>query len=345
MTTFIERVLGDSAAFTQIAMAALGDRLGIWKDFAVHGPATSAQLARRMGMSERHVREWLASMAAADYLAYDTTTAQFSLPPDRAAVLADEAGPMFLGGVPELLVSYLKPYERLVETFRTGGGVPQSAFPEATYRGQERFSAGWYEHLLVQKWLPTAGLDGALASGIQLCDVGCGGGRALVKLAQAYPASRFVGYDVYGPNVHRARELAERAGVAARVQFHQLDAAAGIRDTFDVITTFDVVHDAVDPGQLLRSIRGGLAARGTYLCLEIKCSARLEDNLGPVGALMHGVSVLYCMSTSLAHGGAALGTCGLHEGRLREIASVAGFGDVKKLAIDDPFNELYALSA
>ncbi len=343
--TFIERVLGDSAAFTQIAMAALGDRLGIWKDLAAHGPATSTQLARRMGLSERHVREWLASMAAADYLSYDAATATFSLAPDRAAVLADEGGPMFLGGVPELLVSYLKPYERLVETFRTGGGVPQSAFPEATYRGQARFSAGWYEHLLVQRWLPAAGLDGALASGLRLCDVGCGGGRALVKLAQSYPASRFVGYDVYGPNVHRARELADRAGVADRVQFHQLDAAAGIRETFDAITTFDVVHDAVDPEQLLRAIRGALAARGTYLCLEIKCGARVEDNLGPVGALMHGVSVLYCMSTSLAHGGAALGTCGLHERRLRELASTAGFSGVTKLAIDDAFNDLYALTA
>ena len=345
MTSFIERVLGDSAAFTQIAMAALGDRLGIWKDLAANGPATSTQLARRMGLSERHVREWLASMAAADYLAYDRTTAQFSLAADRAAVLADEGGPMFLGGIPELLVSYLKPYERLVETFRTGGGVPQSAFPESTYRGQERFSAGWYEHLLVQKWLPAAGLDGALASGARVCDVGCGGGRALVRLAQAYPSSTFVGYDVYGPNVHRARELAQRVGVAERVQFHQLDAAAGIGDSFDVITTFDVVHDAVSPGQLLQSIRRSLAAGGTYLCLEIKCSARLEDNLGPVGALMHGVSVLYCMSTSLAHGGAALGTCGLHEGRLRELASVAGFGTVARLPIDDAFNDLYALTA
>jgi SAM-dependent methyltransferase len=343
MTLFFERVLGDTAAFTQIAMAALGDRLGIWKDFAANGPATSTQLARRMGLSERHVREWLAAMAAADYLAYDARTGQFSLAADRAAVLADEPGSTFLGGVPELVVSYLRPYERLVETFRTGGGVPQSAFPESTYRGQERFSAGWYEHRLVQTWLPAAGLDGALVSGIRLCDVGCGGGRALVTLAQAYPASRFVGYDVYGPNVHRARELAERAGVAARVEFHQLDVAAGMRDTFDAITTFDVVRDAIDPGGLLRSIRDAL--RGTYLCLETRCSARLEDNVGALGALMHGCSVLYGMSTSLAHGGAALGTCGLHDARLRELASAAGFRDVRKLPIDHPFDDLYALTA
>jgi len=345
MPTFIERVFGDSAAFVTIAMAAIGDRLGIWKDLAAHGPATSMQLARRMGLSERHVREWLAAMASADYLTYDVSTRQFALGAERANVLADEAGAMFLGAIPDLLVSYLRPYDRLVETFRTGGGVPQSAYPDATYHGQERFSAGWYEHLLVQRWLPAASVDGKLEAGARVCDVGCGGGRALVKLAEAYPRSRFVGYDVFGPNIHRARERAQRAGVGDRVQFQQLDVAAGIPEPFDVITTFDVVHDSVDPAALLRSIRRGLAKDGTYLCLEIKCGAQLQDNAGPTGALLHGVSVLYCMSTSLANGGVALGTCGVHEPKLRELASEAGFGAVAKLAIDDAFNDLYALVA
>jgi SAM-dependent methyltransferase len=345
MPTFIERVLTDSSAFVTITMAALGDRLGLWKDLAANGPATSVRLARRTGLSERHVREWLAAMAAAGYLAYEPSTRQFSLDHEHANVLADEGGPSFLGGIPDLLVSYLRPYERLVETFRTGGGVPQSAFPDATYRGQERFSAGWYEHLLVQQWLPAALLDSKLDAGVHVCDVGSGGGRALVKLAQAYPRSKFVGYDVFGPNVNRARERAQRAGVADRVQFVQLDAAQGLPERFDVITTFDVVHDSVDPSALLRAIHGGLARGGTYLCLESKCGAQLEDNIGPVGALMHGVSVLYCMSTSLANGGVGLGMCGVHEPKLRELAATAGFGVVSRVAIDDAFNDLYTLAA
>lgn len=343
--SFIERVLADSSAFVTVTMAAIGDRLGIWKDLAANGAATSTQLARRMGLSERHIREWLAAMAAAGYLAYESATRRFSLHAEHASVLADEAGPQFIGGVPDLLVSYLRPYDRLVETFRTGGGVPQSAFPDATYRGQERFSAGWYEHLLVQRWLPASGLDARLAAGARVCDIGCGGGRALVRLAQAYPQSRFVGYDVFGPNVNRAREHAQRSGVADRVQFAQLDAAAGLPEQFDVITTFDVVHDSVDPQSLLHAIHRGLAPSGRYMCLEIKCGAQLEDNLGPVGALMHGVSVLYCMTTSLAAGGAALGTCGVHEPKLRELADAAGFGSVTRVAIDDAFNDLYTLAA
>ena len=335
MQRFTDRLLGDAAGFVHVVMAAVGDRLGLWHDLAAHGAATSVQLARRMGLSERHVREWLAAMAAAQYLDYDAATRRYSIDQERAALLADERSERFLGGLTQLLVSLMKPYERIVETFRSGGGVPQSAYDSATYEAHERLSGPWYEHLLVQRWLPQAGLVERLEAGVAVCDVGCGGGIGLVKLAQAYPRSRFVGYDVFGPNVHRARHRAQRAGVTERVQFHQLDAGAGLPARFDVITTFDVVHDAVDPHGVVRAIREALLTGGTYLCLEPRC--------GVHDSLFYGVSVLYCMSTSLAHGGVGLGTCGVDGPQLRAMATNAGFTTVTELPIEDPFNQLYAL--
>lgn len=328
--TFTDRLLGDCAGLVQVVLVAIGDRLGLWSDLHANGPATSVQLARRMALSERHVREWLSAMASARYLDYEPATRTFTLPSGHGEVLRAS-----LGAVPELLVSYLRPFERLVETFRTGGGVPQSAYPEATYEAHERLSADGYVQHLVQHWLPAAGLADRLADGVSLCDVGCGGGLALVTLAQAYPRSRFVGYDLFGPNVHRARERARRAGLAERVQFHQLDAAAGLPARFDMITTFDVVHDAVDPHALIRAIRDALTSGGAYLCLEPRCD-RHE-------ALLYGVSVLYCMPTSLAHGGVGLGACGMSEAQLRAMALNGGFSAVSEVPIADPFNRLYTL--
>jgi 2-polyprenyl-3-methyl-5-hydroxy-6-metoxy-1,4-benzoquinol methylase len=120
------------------------------------------------------------------------------------------------------------------------------------------------------------------------------------------------------------------------------DVAGPLPRAFDVITTFDVVHDAPDPLGLLRSVRKSLSPEGIYVCLDMNCSDDLEDNDGPIGALFHGISTRYCMTTSLAQGGAGLGTLGLHERRLREYASVAGFGAMR-LAFQDPFNKLYEL--
>jgi SAM-dependent methyltransferase len=158
-----------------------------------------------------------------------------------------------------------------------------------------------------------------------------------LKLARTYPKSRFVGYDVYGPNVQRARAAAERAGFADRVRFAQVDGAVPLPSTFDLITMFDVLHDAVEPRALLASVRRALRDGGRVLCLEARSAT-------PRAAFLHGVSVLYSLVTSLAHGGAGLGTCGLDEATLRELANAAGFLRVEHLAIDDPFHDLYVLA-
>lgn len=115
-------------------------------------------------------------------------------------------------------------------------------------------------------------------------------------------------------------------------------------EQFDVITTFDVIHDAVDPLGLLRTIRQALRPGGTYVCLDINCSDKLQENAGPLGALFHGFSVLYCMTTSLSRGGAGLGTVGLPESKLKELATQAGFASVRRVPLENPFNNLYEVT-
>jgi 2-polyprenyl-3-methyl-5-hydroxy-6-metoxy-1,4-benzoquinol methylase len=182
-----------------------------------------------------------------------------------------------------------------------------------------------------------------LERGADVCDVGCGRGRALIKLAQAFPNSRFTGYDSFEPTIERANANAEAAGVAGRVRFEARDVSRGLPQRFDIITTWDVVHDAIDPLGLLQAIRKALKPDGIYICLEVNASHRLEENAGPIGAMSYGFSVLYCMTTSLAHHGEGLGTAGANEHKLRELCPRAGFSTVHRLPIEDPFSILYEI--
>jgi len=341
---FIGKVLGDTVGLGVTAMASIGDRLGLFKDLAAHGPSTSVELAQRTGTNERYIREWLAAMANAAYLDYDRATGRYTLPPEHVPVLAQETGPVFFGGVHQEFIGLLAPFEQLLGHIRSGGGLSLKDYPESMYAGIDRFSASWFENLLFPVWLPLVPhVVEKLRRGARVADVGCGRGRALIKLAQAFPESRFVGYDVHGPNVDQAIESVCAAGLADRITIRHADAAQGLAGQYDLVTTFDVIHDAVDPRAILRSIRQALAPDGSYLCLEINCSDKPEENQGPIGALLQSCSVLLCLTLSLSENGEGLGTLGLHEPKLRELATEAGFSTVRRLPMENPFNSLYEL--
>lgn len=343
---FLGQVFGDLTGLTNTALASIGDRLGLFKDLVTGGPATSSELATRTGLNERYLREWLGGMASAGYLTYDPGAGRFALPPAHAPTLADEGGPHFLGGVQQEMLGTLVTLGRVITAFRQGGGVAPADFASDTWEGIERFTNGWFNHLLVQQWLPLMpDVQAKLEQGAEVADIGCGHGRALIKLAQAFPNSRYVGFDLLSEQIVRARANAAAAGVSDRVRFEQQDAAAGLPGLYDVITTFDVVHDAADPEGLLDAIRRALKPDGIYVCVDINCSDKLEENVGPKGAFFHGCSVLLCLTMSLAEHGEGLGTLGLHEGKLRELCTQVGFGAVRTVPIQNPFNNLYEIRA
>ena len=344
MEAFVGKVLGDSSAALTTTLAVLGDRLSLFKDLAAHGPATSGELATRAGINERYAREWLGGMATAGYLEYDPVSHRFTLPPEHAPALAQEGGPVFFGGIYQMMTGMTGVLDELTAAFRTGGGVPQSAYSTDMWDGLDRFTNGWFENLLIQQWIPAMpDVQTKLESGARVADVGCGSGRALIKLAQAFPQARYVGYDIFGPTIESATENARAAGVADRVRFARHDVSQGIPEQYDVITTFDVIHDAVDPLGLLRTIRRSLREDGVYVCLDINCSDKLQENQGPLGAMFYGFSVLYCMTTSLAGGGAGLGTLGFHEAKARELCAEAGFSKLRRVPLENPFNNLYEI--
>jgi 2-polyprenyl-3-methyl-5-hydroxy-6-metoxy-1,4-benzoquinol methylase len=343
---FQERVLGDYAGANAFFIASIGDRLGLFKELARNGSASSAELATRTRLQDRYLREWLGGMAAAGYLEYDPSTDRYALPAEHAPVLAEEAGPFFFGNAFfDFSTNFGDSYHDLLGAFRVGGGVPQAVYGAEVAESIERFTAPWFEHKLVDEWLPLMpDVLAKLEAGVVLCDVGCGRGRAIVKLAQAFPRSSFVGLDVYGPAVQAARSSAEAAGVTDRVSFEVRDVAQGLGASFEVVTTFDVLHDSADPRAILRAIRLALPPDGRYICVDINCSDRPEQNVGPLGTVMYGLSLAYCLPVSLAEGGAGLGTLGLPESRLTELAAEAGFAKVRRLEVDDLFNNVYEIS-
>jgi len=235
---------------------------------------------------------------------------------------------------------------KLADAFRAGGGVPQSVYDQDWWDGLERDSAVTAENLIVQQWLPQLPIVVAkLERGALVADVGCGHGRALITLAQAYPNSRYVGYDVYAPSIERATSNAEQAGVGDRVHFELRDITRATPEPLDVVTTFDVIHDAAQPLELLRAIRKALKPDGIYVCVDIECSDKVEENTGPLAALRYSYSVLYCMTTAIAAGGEGLGTLGLTESTMRVLCADAGFSAVRKLVLKDSINAVYEVGS
>ena len=344
--TFMDRVMGDYAGANAFFMGAIGDRLGLFVDLTTNGEASSTELAQRTGLDERYLREWLGGMAAAGYLSYDPDDGRYAMPRGHVPVLSEEAGPWFLGAAfYDFSTNFGDSFRLLLEAFRSGEGVPQEVHGAEVAHSIDRFTAPWYENMLVPVWLPAMpDVLHRLEAGAAVCDVGCGRGRALVKLAEAFPWCSFTGFDVYQPAIDGAIQRAREAGVEDRVRFEVRDVAHGLSDRYDVITTFDVVHDSVDPSGLLGAIHEALKPDGRYVCLDINCADRPEDNTGPLGTVFYGLSLAYCLPVSRAQGGEGLGTVGLPESKLRELALAVGFTDVGRAPIDDPFSAIYVLT-
>ena len=281
-------------------------------------------------------------MTTAGYIDYDSATGRFTLPPEHVPALAQETGPFFFGGVYEMLPALAGVLDQVTRSFRQGGGVPQSAYDSHFWDGMERFSMGWFENLLTQQWIPAMrDVQAKLERGRSCWRTSAAGvGGALSRWRRRFPTRATSG------TTYLSRQLTGRPRTPKQLEsptgcaFNSSTRRRGC-PAVDVVTTFDVVHDAADPLRLLRSIRAALRHDGIYVCLEINCSDRLEQNAGALGAMHHGFSVLYCMTTSLANGGVGLGTVGLHEPKLRELCAEVGFSSVRRVPLENPFNTLY----
>jgi 2-polyprenyl-3-methyl-5-hydroxy-6-metoxy-1,4-benzoquinol methylase len=339
-----EQVFGLIGGAVISAMIYLGDRLGLYRALQGAEPLTSEELARKTGLHERWVREWLQGQAAARLLDY-LGEGRFALSPEAALVLADEQSPLFLAGGFCALPQQMAVVERLPESFRSGVGLPYDAFGPEGARGIERLLAPWFRTQLVPVALPKLeGVMAKLRAGAKVADVGCGAGVALIEMAKVYPQSAFHGYDISRYALARAEANKAQAGVH-NVTFHDAASDALPGDaSFDFITTFDCIHDMTHPEVVIRAIRQAIQPQGTWLIADVHGQATFEENLtaNPLAPLMYGFSVLGCMSSALSEpGGAGLGTLGFPEPVARRMVTEAGFTRFHTHDFENPINAYY----
>jgi 2-polyprenyl-3-methyl-5-hydroxy-6-metoxy-1,4-benzoquinol methylase len=338
---FLGRAVGDLGATLSAALVVIGDRLGLYRAMADGAPVTAAELASRTGTAPAYLRPWLANQAAGGYVEYDRASQTYSMTPEQVLALAVEDSPAFFAGSMQLALGVLRDVPAIEERFRTGAGFGWHEHDADLFEGTERFFRPGYVANLVSAWLPA--LDGVVArltAGAEVADAGCGHGATTILMAQAFPASVFLGTDYHEGSVRVARRRAAAAGVADRVRFEALDASELAAGAYDLVTMFDCLHDMGDPGKAARAARRALRPDGTLMVVEPAAGDHVEDNLHALGRVFYAASALICTPCSLAQpGGSALGPQA-GPARLTALLTGAGFGRVR-LAAQSPVNLVF----
>jgi ubiquinone/menaquinone biosynthesis C-methylase UbiE len=340
LNEFLGRFVGDLGATVAAGSVVVGDRLGLYRALA-EGPQLPHELASSTGTATRYVAEWLRGQAAGGYVSYDPTTERYSLTAEQAFALTDPDGAVYAPGAFQLALGTLQALPRVVDAFRTGDGIGWHEQDGEVFLGCERFFRPGYAANLVDAWLPALdGVESRLQAGATVADIGCGLGASTVLMAQAYPNSTFSGSDYHQGSIALARERSAEAGVANRVTFEVASAAEVRGGPFDLVTTFDCLHDMGDPVAAARHVRSLLSDDGTWMVVEPQAGDSVSDNLNPVGRVYYSFSTFLCVPNALAQGGHHALGAQAGERATRDVMTEAGFTQFRRAA-ETPFNLVY----
>lgn len=337
---FLHKFIGDLGATMAAGSIVVGDRLGLYQALA-HRPLQPHELAERTGTAPRYVEEWLRCQAAGGYVEYDEKTGEYSLTDEQAFALTDPNGPVFVPGAFQLALGALKAEPEITKAFRTGDGLGWHQQDADVFVGCERFFRPGYSANLVGDWLPALeGVEDKLREGARVADVGCGHGASTMLMARAFPKSTFTGSDYHSSSIEEARKRADGLGLDGRVSFGVASAQAFDGGPYDLVTTFDALHDMGDPLGAAKHIRRQLVDDGTWMIVEPAAGSSVSDNLNPVGRVYYSFSAFLCVPNALSQeGGYALGAQA-GEAPVRRLTADAGFSRFRRAA-ETPFNIVY----
>ena len=335
----VGKMLGDLGGAFSVPTGSIGYKLGLFQALHKHGAATSDELAGRTGLAKRYVKEWALAQASNGYIDFDSATDQFSLSPEQAMVFAVKDSPVYLEGAFDLAAEMIKGQPKVESAFRTGEGVAWGESSGCLFCAVGAFFRPGYVNAIGQAWLPALdGVSPKLEAGAKVADIGCGVGFSTLLMAEAFPKSSFIGYDFHAPSIEQANAHAKKHGIADRVRFETAPAKAIAEKNFDLITTFDCLHDMGDPRGCASHLRTLMKPDGTWMIVEPIAGDKAGDNVtNPVSRLYYNASTMICVPTSLAQEvGEALGAQA-GEAKLREVLKGAGFTRVRR-ATEGPFS-------
>ena len=345
---FAESMMASFNAGALCLMVSIGHRTGLFDAMAVLEPASSADIARKAGLNERYVREWLGAMTSAKVIECVPAGPKYHLPREHAAALTRDASPNNMAVFAQYVPLLGQVEEEIIDCFRAGGGVPYEKYPRfhqvMAEESEQTIVAALEEHILPLVPNILAGLE----RGIRVLDVGCGSGRALHLLAARFPRSRFAGYDLSPEALDRATQTATERGLTNLVfaqrdlsDFHENEES----ERFDFVTWFDAVHDQGQPLNVLKGIAKALRPDGTYLMQDVAASSYHHENVDhPLGPLLYTISCMHCMTVSLAQSGEGLGAMWGRE-KAREMLEAAGFRSIEIRSLPhDIANDYYIVN-
>ncbi len=341
LEAFAMRTVADVIAGYTGVMVSIGTKLGLYKALSGAGPISARELAARVQCAERYVREWLNAQAAGGYVGYHAVSDTYELSPEQALVLADEDSPVYIPHAWNVPAAMWSDEDKAIAAFRTGRGVSWGEHDPRVACGVAAFYRNGYRASLVSQWLPALeGVVAALERGIAVADVGCGHGHSTVLMAEAFPNSRFHGFDTHAPSIDEAFSNAQAAGVSGRVAFERARAAELPDHQYGLICFFDTLHDLGDPVAAARHAAKVLAPGGTVMLVEPFANDRVEDNLNMVGQMYYTGSTLLCCAHAISEGGELVLGAQAGESRLADVFRKAGFTHFRRAA-ETPFNLVF----
>lgn len=339
---FAGHVVSDVAAAISGVLTNIGHKKGLYKAMAGAGVVTPSELAEITGTNERYVLEWLNNQCAGGYVHYIEGDNKYYMPDAYIPILADEDSPFFLIPALEVAASLWLDEDKLLDIFESGQGLEWGAHHHRLSCGSESLFRPGYKTFLTSDWIAAVkGLSEKLSAGAKVADVGCGHGASTILMANQFPASDVIGYDLDDGSIETAISRAQDASANDNIDFKVASAKNYQGNDYDLICFMDCLHDMGDPVGAAKHARQALKDDGVVLLVEPAAGDSVTENINPVGRLYYGVSTVICTPCSKSQEvGAALGAQA-GEKRLSEVMKEAGFSSVERVA-ETPFNIILA---